>query len=79
MNSDKEIVSLANQASIALEQKNYQTALDTYGKALEMAKTEKRSRLVAVILNRISDTYQAQGEIQDAVIAYSHPTLQLLN
>lgn len=70
MNSNDKIVSLANQASIAVEQRNYQTTLDAYGKALKIARGEKRDRLVAVILNRIGDTFQAQGEIQDAVIAY---------
>ena len=70
MKMNQEIVSLTNQASLALEQKDYQTALDAYTQALKIAQEEKLPRLTAVILNYIGDTFQAQGEIQDAVIAY---------
>ena len=70
MNSKEKIIVLAHQASIALEQKNYQTALDAYGQALKIAREEKFSDLTAIILNYIGDTFQAQGEIQDVVIAY---------
>ncbi len=70
MNNLEEIVFLINQATLDLDQKNYPTALDHYGKALQIARSEKDFRLVAVLLNRIGDTFQAQGEIQDAVIAY---------
>lgn len=70
MNSHEKIVSLANQAFIALKQRNYRTAIDAYGEALKIAREEKRACLVAVILNRIGDAFQAQGEIQDAVSAY---------
>lgn len=70
MNINEKIISLANRASLARSNKNNQSALDDYSQALAIAKTEKRSRLVAVILDRIGDTFQTQGEIQDAVIAY---------
>ena len=70
MNNNGRIISLANQASIALKQKDYQTALDAYAQALKIAREEKLFRFTAVILNYIGDTFQAQGEIQDAVIAY---------
>ena len=70
MNNNAKIVSLTNQASVALKQKNYQTALDIYTQALKIAREEKLSRLSAVILNYIGDMFQAQGKIQDAVIAY---------
>jgi tetratricopeptide (TPR) repeat protein len=70
MNITEAITSFVNRASIARSQKNDRSALDDYSKALAIAKTENRSRLVAVILDRMGDTFQAQGEIQDAVIAY---------
>ena len=70
MKINQEIVSLTNQASLALKRKDHQTALDAYGQALKIAREEKLSRLTVVILNYIGDTFQAQGEIQDAVIAY---------
>ena len=70
MNSKGKIIALAHQASIALERKDYQTALDAYTQALKIAREEKLSRLIAIILNYIGDIFQAQGEIQDAVIAY---------
>ena len=70
MNKKQKIVSLAHQASIALDNKQNQDALDAYGQALKIAREEKQTRLLAVILNYIGDTFQAQGEIQDAVIAY---------
>ncbi len=37
---------------------------------MKIAREEKLFPLTAVILNYIGDTFQAQGEIQDAVIAY---------
>ncbi|MGK7948281.1 MAG: CHAT domain-containing protein [Xenococcaceae cyanobacterium] len=70
MKINQNIVSLTNQASLALKQKDHQTALDTYTQALKIAREEKLPRFTAVILNYIGDTFQAQGEIQDAVIAY---------
>ncbi len=54
----REIISFNNQASIALEQKDYQTALDAYGQAFKIAREEKHTRLTAVILNYIGDTFQ---------------------
>ena len=70
MNNKENIVALTNKASIALKQKDYQTALDAYAQALKIAREEKLFPLTAVILNYIGDTFQAQGKIQDAVIAY---------
>lgn len=70
MNSYKEIVSLANQAGIAMVENNYQGAIAACVAALKIAQNLSRSRLVAVLFNRLGDTLQVQGEIQDAVIAY---------
>jgi tetratricopeptide (TPR) repeat protein len=70
MKIQTEIVSLVDRAIIFLDRKNYENALDDYGRALEIAKADKNSRLVAVIINRIGDIYQAQGKIQEAVMAY---------
>jgi tetratricopeptide (TPR) repeat protein len=70
MNSYEEIVSLANQAGIAMVEQNYQGAIAAYVSALKIAQNMSRSRLVAVLFNRLGDTLQVQGEIQDAVIAY---------
>jgi tetratricopeptide (TPR) repeat protein len=70
MNIKQEIVALVDRATIFLDRQNYQNALDDYAKALELAKAEQKSRLVAVIINRIGDIYQAQGKIQEAVMAY---------
>ena len=49
MNSPQEVVSLANQATIALGNRNYEAALTAYGNALKIAKL-KRSRLVAQVI-----------------------------
>jgi tetratricopeptide (TPR) repeat protein len=70
MNIQAEIVYLVDRAIIFLDRKNYENALDDYARALELAKADQNSRLVAVIINRIGDIYQAQGKIQEAVMAY---------
>jgi ATP/maltotriose-dependent transcriptional regulator MalT len=70
MNSNQRIVSLANQATIALAKRNYEAALTAYGNALKIAEELKRSPLIVVLLNHTGHTIQAQGENQDAVIAY---------
>jgi tetratricopeptide (TPR) repeat protein len=69
-NKEQQIVSLANQAAIFLNRGNYQAALKSYGDALKIAKQLKRTTLVAVLLNRSGNTFQAQNNIQQAVIAY---------
>ncbi|NQE36837.1 CHAT domain-containing protein [Microcoleus asticus] len=66
----REVVSLANQANIALANKHYVNAIEGYENAIKIAKELGRSRLIAVLLNRKGQVLQAQGEIQDAVIAY---------
>lgn len=53
-----------------LANRNYQNALESYTIALKIAREMERSRLVAVLLNRMGHILQAQGKIQDAVIAY---------
>ena len=63
MDHNAEILSLVNQATIALTQQNYTNALNAYAAALRIAKELKRSRLVAVLLNHVGDTFQSQGEI----------------
>ncbi|MEH2154045.1 CHAT domain-containing tetratricopeptide repeat protein [Nostoc sp.] len=70
MNHIQDIVALANQADIIFSNQAYQEALEAYNSAVKMTRKLGRSRLVAVFLNRIGDTFQAQGEIQEAVIAY---------
>lgn len=70
MDHYKEVVSLANQAHLELADRNYKKALETYTNALKIAKEMDRSRLVAVLLNRMGQILQAQGKIQDAVITY---------
>ncbi|MEP0924361.1 tetratricopeptide repeat protein [Leptolyngbya sp. ST-U4] len=70
MDQNATVASLVNQAMIALTQQNHTNALNAYAAALRIARELKRSRLIAVILNHVGDTFQAQGEIQDAVIAY---------
>jgi tetratricopeptide (TPR) repeat protein len=66
----KEVVSFANQANLNLANRNYEKALEAYTNALKIAKKMERSRLVAVLLNRMGHILQAQGKIQDAVITY---------
>lgn len=70
MNIQAEIVSLVDRAIVFLDRNNYENAGNDYAKALEIAKADRNSRLVAVIINRIGDIYQVQGKIQEAVIAY---------
>jgi tetratricopeptide (TPR) repeat protein len=70
LNHYQKIVSLANQAAIFLNQSNYQAALKSYGDALKIAKQLNRTTLVAALLNRSGNTFQAQNNIQQAVIAY---------
>ena len=64
------VVAFANQASLALSHRQYQEALKAYTSALEVAKELQRSRLIAVLLNRMGQVLQAQGKIQDSAIAY---------
>ena len=64
------VVAFTNQASLALTHRQYQEALKAYTSALEVAKELQRSRLIAVLINRRGHVLQAQGKIQDAVIAY---------
>jgi CHAT domain-containing protein/Tfp pilus assembly protein PilF len=64
------VVAFANQASLALSHRQYQEALKAYTSALEVAKELQRSRLIAVLLNRMGQVLQAQGKIQDSAKAY---------
>ena len=64
------VVEQFEQASIALENSNIQTALDIYSQLLGPAKRFGRSQLVAVLLNRMGQAFQIKGEIQDAVVAF---------
>lgn len=66
----REVVSLANQASIALASHNSEDAIEAYENALKIAKELERSHLIAVLLNRMGQVLQAQEKIQDSVIAY---------
>jgi tetratricopeptide (TPR) repeat protein len=70
MHKNAAVVSLVNQATIALTQRDYSGTLDAYASALKIAKELKRSRLIAVLLNRTGKILQAKGQVQDAVIAY---------
>jgi CHAT domain-containing protein/tetratricopeptide (TPR) repeat protein len=70
MNCYSEVVSLVDRAEIAFAGRNYQNALDTYTSAVKIVRELERSRLVAVLLNRMGYVLQAQGKIQDAVITY---------
>jgi tetratricopeptide (TPR) repeat protein len=64
------VVALINQASQLGLQGAYSEALIAYASAVQASRQLGRGRLVAVLLNRIGDTFQTQGEIQDAVFAY---------
>jgi tetratricopeptide (TPR) repeat protein len=64
------IVALINQASRLGLQRDYPQAFEVYIKAVQQSRALGRSRLVAVLLNRMGDTLQAQGEVQEAVFAY---------
>ena len=70
MNSIEDIVALVNQADNELSNQTYQNRLNVYTRAVKLAQDLGRSRLVAVLFNRIGDACQVYGEIQDAVIAY---------
>jgi tetratricopeptide (TPR) repeat protein len=69
-NQYSDVVSLVQQASLAIANRNQQGALVAYTSALDIAQQLKRSRLIAALLNRMGLVLQMQGEIQDAVIAY---------
>lgn len=69
MDHTAEVASLVNQATIALTQQVYPSALIAYAAALRVAK-ELNPRLIAVLLNRTGQILQTQGKVQDAVIAY---------
>lgn len=47
MDHTTEVASLVNQATIALTQQNYISALNAYATALEVAKELKRSQLIS--------------------------------
>jgi tetratricopeptide (TPR) repeat protein len=66
----KNIVALVNQASMAALNQNYPQAMEAYTSAVKQAFKLGRPQLVTVLLNQIGDTFQAQGEIQEAVFAY---------
>jgi tetratricopeptide (TPR) repeat protein len=70
MNIQSEVVLFVHRAIMFLDRQSYENALDDYGRALELAKADRNALLVAVIINRIGDIYQAQGKIQEAVMAY---------
>jgi len=57
MDRHVEIASLVNQATIALTQQDYKSALKAYAAALKIARELKRSRLIAVLLNHVGDTF----------------------
>jgi len=62
MDHNAEILSLVNQATIALTQQNYTNALNAYAAALRIAKELKRSRLVAVAHRTVAaERYRLPG------------------
>jgi len=69
-NQYSNVVSRVHEASIAVANRNQQGALAAYTSALDIAQQMGRSRLIALLLNRMGLVLQTQGEIQDAVIAY---------
>ena len=78
-NQYSNVVSLVNQANIAVAKQDQQGALAAYTSALEIAQQMGRSRLIAALLNRMGLVLQAQGKIQDAVIAYESALRALEN
>jgi len=70
MASYAEVVAWVNQSAIALAAQDYPRAIDVYTAAIKLAQELDQPRLVAVLLNRLGQAMQANGNIQDAVIAY---------
>jgi len=66
----RDIVSVENEALTAHAERRYRDALQSHGQALALARNLDRPRLMAVLFNRLGQTLEADGNIQDAVIAY---------
>lgn len=70
MDAYRDIVALEGQALASYRDGHYEEAILAHGQALDIAQGLDRPRLMAVLLNRLGETFEAFGRIQDAVIAY---------
>ncbi|UCC88682.1 MAG: hypothetical protein JSV81_05060, partial [Anaerolineales bacterium] len=70
MSAYQDIVYLENEALAYQNSRHYREAILAHGRALSLAQTLKRPRLIAVLFNRLGQTLEADGQVQKAVIAY---------
>lgn len=70
MSTYQEIVGLENEALTAQAKHDYRQAILANGQALRLAQGLNRPRLTAVLFNRLGQALEADGQIQEAVIAY---------
>jgi len=75
----EEIVKLENKARLAQEQRRYGEALAARREAIELAQTLQRPRLLAVLLNRLGELFETNGNIQQAVVAHESGLKALAN
>jgi len=66
----EEIVALTLQAQQAIADRNYDSALAAYSQSLKLAQSLNRPQLIAVLFERRGKALEAQGDVQQAVIAY---------
>lgn len=65
-----EIVALEAKALDDAGRGNYDESLANHAQALEISRSLKKPRLIAVILERIGETLEAMGDVQRAVVAF---------
>lgn len=70
MSALDEIIHLEEEALTAQAGHRYREAIQGHGRALILARGLDRPRLVAALFNRLGAALEADGQIQDAVIAY---------
>jgi CHAT domain-containing protein/tetratricopeptide (TPR) repeat protein len=70
MSALDEIIHLEEEALTAQAGHRYREAIQGHGRALILARSLDRPRLMAVLFNRLGAALEADGQIQDAVIAY---------
>ena len=66
----EEIVTLTQQAGQAIASRDYNSALAAYGQSLKLAQSLNRPQLIAVLFERRGKALEAQGDVQQAGIAY---------
>lgn len=64
-----QIVALESMAATAASERRFDAAIDSHSRALQLAETLQRPRLMAVLLSRLGQVYEDANRIQSGLVA----------